>query len=139
MGVHLIAVDGELVGITVLREILKCFGRPGDDFDWERYRPGHDRSYAIDAINLRTELGWELAYTDFAVGLIEIIVWCRDNGPGGSRQRKSLRPGAPSRGGRKLCRACIELEFCSIASPPFAMRLDRASHARAVKAEASKA
>lgn len=79
MGVHLIAVDGELVGITVLREILKCFGRPEDDFDWERYRPGHDRSYAIDAINLRTELGWELAYTDFAVGLTETVVWHRDN------------------------------------------------------------
>lgn len=79
MGVHLIAVDGELVGITVLREILKCFGPPEDDFDWERYCPGHDRSYAIDAINLRTELGWELAYTDFAVGLTETVVWHRDN------------------------------------------------------------
>ncbi len=133
MGVHLIGVDGELVGITVLREILKCFGRPEDDFDWERYRPGHDRSYAIDTINLRTELGWELAYTDFAAGLIEIIVWYCDNGPGDSRQRKSLRPGAPSRGGRSLwgtphrcsqqrgdCMPCIHAQdegswqFCSI-------------------------
>ena len=79
MGVHLIGVDGELVSIVVLREILKCFAHLEDDFDWVRDRLSHDRSYAIDAINLRTELGWELAYTDFAVGLIEIIVWCRDN------------------------------------------------------------
>lgn len=93
MGVYLIGVDGELDNITVLREILKAFSRPEDDFDWERGRLGHDRRYATDVANLRTELGWELAYTDFAAGLIEIIVWCRDNGPGDSRQRKSLRPG----------------------------------------------
>lgn len=113
----LIGAGSELGGIIVLREILKCFGRPEDDFDWERYRPGHDRSYAIDTINLRTELGWELAYTDFAAGLIEIIVWYRDNGPGDSRQRKSLRPGAPSRGSRKLYRTCVGSEFVPLRAP----------------------
>ena len=50
----------------MLREILKAFGRPEDDFDWVRDRPCHDRRYAIDAAKLRTELGWEPARTDFA-------------------------------------------------------------------------
>ena len=74
MGVHLIAVDGELVGISVLREIPKCFGRLEDDFDWVRDRPGHDRRYATDVANLRTELGCEPAYIDFAARFAETIV-----------------------------------------------------------------
>lgn len=102
MGVYLIGAGGELGYTTVLREILKCFGHLEDDFDWVRDRPGHDRSYVNDATNLRTELGWELAYTDFAAGLMEIMVWYRDNGPGDSQQRRPLRPGAPSRGSRSL-------------------------------------
>lgn len=117
MGVHLIGVDGELDNITVLREILKAFGRPEDDSDWERDRPGHDRSYAIDATNLRTELGCEPAYTDFAVGLTEIIVWYRDNGPGDSRPRRTLRSGTPSRGSRKLYRTCVGSEFVPLRAP----------------------
>ena len=76
---YLIGADGELDNITVLREILKCFGRPEDDFDWVRDRPGHDRRYAIDATKLRRELGWEPRHTDFAAGLAETIAWYRDN------------------------------------------------------------
>ena len=76
---YLIGADGELDNITVLREILKAFGRPEDDFDWVRDRPGHDRRYAIDATKLRRELGWEPTHTDFAAGLAETIRWYRDN------------------------------------------------------------
>ena len=76
---YLIGADGELDNITVLREILKAFGRPEDDFDWVRDRPGHDRRYAIDAAKLRRELGWEPSRTDFAAGLAETIRWYRDN------------------------------------------------------------
>ena len=76
---YLIGADGELDNITVLREILKAFGRPEDDFDWVRDRPGHDRRYAIDATKLRRELGWEPRHTDFAAGLAETIAWYRDN------------------------------------------------------------
>ncbi|WP_019128120.1 dTDP-glucose 4,6-dehydratase [Enorma massiliensis] len=76
---YLIGADGEKNNITVLREILKAFGRDEDDFDWVRDRPGHDRRYAIDSAKLRRELGWEPAHTDFAEGLAETIRWYREN------------------------------------------------------------
>lgn len=77
--VRIIGADGEPDNITVLREILRAFGRPEDDFDWVRDRPGHDRRYAIDAAKLRRELGWEPRRTDFAAGLAGTIEWYRDN------------------------------------------------------------
>ena len=49
---------------------MKAFGRPEDDFDWVRDRPGHDRRYAIAAAKLRR---------DFAAGLAGTIHWYRDN------------------------------------------------------------
>ena len=76
---YLIGADGERDNLAVLREILRAFGRPGDDFDWVRDRPGHDRRYAIDSAKLRRELGWEPAHTDFAAGLAETIEWYREN------------------------------------------------------------
>lgn len=76
---YLIGADGELDNITVLREILKAFGRDEDDFDWVRDRPGHDRRYAIDSTKLRRELGWEPQRTDFAACLAETIRWYREN------------------------------------------------------------
>ena len=57
---------GNPENLTVLREIFKAFGRPEDDFDWARDRPGHNRCYVIDAAKLRRELGWEPSLTDFA-------------------------------------------------------------------------
>ena len=76
---YLIGADGERDNVTVLREILHAMGRPEDDFDWVRDRPGHDRRYAIDPSKLRRELGWEPRHTDFAEGLAETIEWYRDN------------------------------------------------------------
>ena len=76
---YLIGADGERDNLVVLREILRAFGRPEDDFDWVRDRPGHDRRYAIDSAKLRRELGWEPQRTDFAAGLAETIEWYRDN------------------------------------------------------------
>lgn len=76
---YLIGADGERDNLAVLREILRAFGRPEDDFDWVRDRPGHDRRYAIDSTKLRRELGWEPAHTDFAAGLAETIEWYRGN------------------------------------------------------------
>ena len=76
---YLIGADGERPNIEVLRAILRAFGRPEDDFDWVRDRPGHDRRYAIDAAKLRRELGWEPRHTDFAAGLAETIRWYREH------------------------------------------------------------
>lgn len=76
---YLIGADGERSNIDVMRAILEGMGRPSDDFDWVRDRPGHDRRYAIDATKLRRELGWRPAHTDFAAGLAETIAWYQDN------------------------------------------------------------
>ena len=76
---YLVGADGERSNIDVLRAILRAFGRPQDDFDWVRDRPGHDRRYAIDPTKIRAELGWRPVHTDFDAGLAETIAWYRDN------------------------------------------------------------
>lgn len=76
---YLIGADGERSNIEVLRAILRAMGRPEDDFDWVRDRPGHDRRYAIDPSKLRRELGWAPRHVEFEAGLAETIAWYRDN------------------------------------------------------------
>ena len=76
---YLIGADGEKNNISVLREILKAFGKSDDDFEWVKDRPGHDRRYAIDSTKLQTELGWRPQHTDFAEGLAQTIEWYRSN------------------------------------------------------------
>ena len=71
---YLIGADGERDNLSVLRELLRAFGRDGDDFDWVRDRPGHDRRYAIDSSKLR-RLGWTPAHMDFSSGLADTIAW----------------------------------------------------------------
>ena len=76
---YLIGADGEKSNIDVLRAILTRMGKPADDFDWVRDRPGHDRRYAIDGSKLRRELGWEPRHTDFSEGLDQTIAWYTEN------------------------------------------------------------
>lgn len=76
---YLIGADGEKNNITVLKEILKAFGKAENDFEWVKDRPGHDRRYAIDSTKLRRELGWQPQHTDFAAGLADTIKWYRDH------------------------------------------------------------
>ena len=76
---YLVGADGERSNVDVLRAILRAFGRPEDDFDRVRDRPGHDRRYAIDASRIRRELGWEPRRTDFAAGLADTVAWYRAN------------------------------------------------------------
>ena len=76
---YLVGADGERSNIDVLRAILRAMGKPEDDFDWVKDRPGHDRRYAIDSTKLRRELGWEPRHTDFMSGVEKTIEWYRDN------------------------------------------------------------
>ncbi|MFW6772746.1 dTDP-glucose 4,6-dehydratase [Nocardioides sp. CPCC 205120] len=76
---YLIGADGERNNLEVVGMILEAFGRPADDFEHVTDRAGHDLRYAIDSTKLRTELGWQPAYADFAEGLARTIQWYRDN------------------------------------------------------------
>lgn len=77
---------------------MKAFGRPEDDFDWVRDRPGHDRRYAIAAAKLRRELGWEPAHTDFVAGLAGTIRWYRDNEAWWRPAKEATEAGCKSQG-----------------------------------------
>lgn len=76
---YLIGADGERSNIDVLHAILERMGKPSDDFDWVKDRPGHDRRYAIDSSKLRHELGWQPQHTDFSEGLDTTIAWYANN------------------------------------------------------------
>ena len=76
---YLVGADGQRSNIDVLHMALAAMGKPTDDFDWVRDRPGHDRRYAIDASKLRRELGWEPRHTDFTQGLAQTIAWYKAN------------------------------------------------------------
>lgn len=76
---YLVGANGERDNLSVLRAILRTFGRDEDDFDWAPDRPGHDLRYAIDASKLQRELGWKPMHTDFDAGLSETIDWYRQH------------------------------------------------------------
>lgn len=76
---YLIGANGERSNITVMRDILKAFGKDENDFEWVKDRPGHDRRYAIDSTKLQKELGWQPQHIDFAQGLAETIQWYQAN------------------------------------------------------------
>ncbi|MBK8459045.1 MAG: dTDP-glucose 4,6-dehydratase [Micropruina sp.] len=76
---YLIGADGEENNKTVIELILAAMGQPIDAYDHVNDRPGHDLRYAIDATRLRTELGWEPRYRNFAQGLDATIEWYRAN------------------------------------------------------------
>ena len=76
---YLIGADGERSNLDVVRMILAHFGRPEDDFDHVTDRAGHDLRYAIDSTRLRTELGWEPRFPDFAAGLADTIRWYQEH------------------------------------------------------------
>ncbi|MDR0592048.1 MAG: dTDP-glucose 4,6-dehydratase [Bifidobacteriaceae bacterium] len=76
---YLIGSDGELSNKRVVELILTEMGRPADEYDLVKDRPGHDLRYAIDASKLRDELDWRPAYRDFRAGLRATIDWYRNN------------------------------------------------------------
>jgi dTDP-glucose 4,6-dehydratase len=76
---YLIGADGERDNLSVLRTLLELMGRDPDDFDHVVDRAGHDLRYAIDSSQLRDELGWTPAHSDFSDGLRATIDWYRSN------------------------------------------------------------
>jgi dTDP-glucose 4,6-dehydratase len=76
---YLIGADGEKNNREVVELILTTLGQPADAYDHVVDRPGHDLRYAIDSSKLRTELGWQPRYRDFAAGLAATIDWYRNN------------------------------------------------------------
>lgn len=76
---YLVGADGERSNIDVLHSILRAMGKPEDDFDWVRDRPGHDRRYAIDSSKLRRELGWEPQHVDFDAELGRVVAWYQEH------------------------------------------------------------
>lgn len=101
---YLIGADGELDNITVLREILRAFGRPEDDFDWVRDRPGHDRRYAIDATKLRASSAGSRHTPTSPPAWPRRSAGTATTRPGGARPRRPPRRGTGRRGSKKAVR-----------------------------------
>lgn len=76
---YLIGADGELSNREVVEILLNLWGRDKDDFDLVEDRPAHDLRYAIDSTKLRSELGWQPLYGEFAEGLKATVAWYREN------------------------------------------------------------
>lgn len=66
-----------LSNITLVKEILRQFGKSEDLIMFVADRKGHDRKYALNCDKLISELGWK-PQVDFSNGLMETINWYKN-------------------------------------------------------------
>jgi dTDP-glucose 4,6-dehydratase len=76
---YLIGSGDERSNKQILELILELMGHDSADYDHVSDRPGHDLRYSNDSTKIRTELGWQPLYSDFAAGLSATIDWYRGN------------------------------------------------------------
>lgn len=76
---YMVGAAGEKSNKEVLELILELMGKNKGDYEQVSDRPGHDLRYAIDASKIKTDLGWQPAYTNFKKGLEQTIKWYQDN------------------------------------------------------------
>jgi dTDP-glucose 4,6-dehydratase len=76
---YLIGSGDERSNQQIVELILELMGHPADAYDHVPDRPGHDLRYSNNSAKLRTELGWQPRYADFAAGLAATIDWYREN------------------------------------------------------------
>lgn len=77
--VYNVGGNNERTNLHVVRTILQELGKPESLITFVQDRLGHDRRYAIDAMKIRMELGWEPQY-DYETGIRETIRWYLDQG-----------------------------------------------------------
>lgn len=76
---YLIGSGDERSNKQIMELILELMGQDSADYDHVSDRPGHDLRYSNDSTKIRTELGWQPLYGDFAAGLSATIDWYRGN------------------------------------------------------------
>ncbi len=76
---YLIGSGDERSNEQIMELVLQLMDRDPGDYDHVTDRPGHDLRYSNDSTKIRTELGWQPVYDDFAAGLAATIDWYRNN------------------------------------------------------------
>lgn len=80
-----IGADNERTNIEIASMIVRIIkgsdAIPTEYFEYVADRPGHDRRYAIDALDIKRELGWEceVGRDEFEKALRETIDWYQQN------------------------------------------------------------
>ena len=76
--VYNIGGNNEWKNIDIVKLTLKKLGKPDSLITFVKDRLGHDRRYAIDAMKIKKELGWEPAH-QFESGIAATIDWYLKN------------------------------------------------------------
>jgi dTDP-glucose 4,6-dehydratase len=76
--VYNVGGGNERRNIDLVKLLLKLLGKPESLISFVKDRPGHDRRYAIDASQIRAELGWkpEIAFEE---GIARTVEWYLSN------------------------------------------------------------